>query len=106
MALLHAVPPRPLAVVMDHSGHGSLRSGWMRSKVYPVGHDLKAEGFRAFVAKHQLNVIVLDSRLPADARFGGDPEFMALWTGTDTGDFAVRAAPGGARIAVRKDLLE
>ncbi len=106
MALLHALPPRPLAVVMDHSSYGSIRSGWMASPVFAVAHDRKAEGFRAFVAKHQLGVIVLDHRLPSDARYGGDAAFMALWDETDTGDFVVRTAPGGARIAVRKDLLE
>ena len=106
MALLHALPPRPVAVVMDHGSYGSIRSGWMASPVFAVAHDRKAEGFRAFVAKHQLGVIVLDRRLPADERFGGDPEFMALWNGTDTGDFVVLASPSGARIAVRKDLLE
>ena len=91
---------------MDCDYSSTVVSSWMAPPVYLVPRELKAEGFRAFVGKYRIEVVVLDRRLLSDPRFGGDPEFMALWTGTDTGDFAVRTAPGGARIAVRKDLLE
>ncbi len=104
MALLHSLPPRPVVVVMDHGSYQLLRTGWMASSAVAVGHDRKAENFWAFVAKHRIEVIILDHRLPSDERFGGDPEFMALWNGTNTGNFVVLSSPE-ARIAVRKDLL-
>jgi hypothetical protein len=106
MALLHSLPKRPYTVVADFAYFGTIRALWMAQPVFVVSHFEKAEGFRAFVAKHQIGVVVLDSNLPADPQFGADPEFMALWNGTDTGDFVVLTSPGGVRIAVRKDLLE
>ena len=106
MALLHSLPKRPYTVVADYGYFGTIRTLWMAQPVLAVPHFEKAEGFRAFVAKHQIGVVVLDSNLPSAPQFGNDPEFMALWNGTDTGDFVVLTSPGGARIAVRKDLLE
>ncbi len=103
MVLLRSLPRRPATVVLEY--HFTVRSLWMAQPVSLVWHGYKAESFWAFVAKHGIEVVVLDSRLPSDPRFGGDPEFMALWNGTDTGNFVVLSSPGGARIAVRKDLL-
>jgi hypothetical protein len=106
MALLRALPQRPATIVMDHEGAGSGRVLWMAPPVIVVPHSDKTEGFRLFVARHRIEVVVLARELLSDARFAGDPEFMALWDGTDTGEFAIASSPGGARIAVRKDLLD
>jgi hypothetical protein len=90
---------------MDYGAAGRVRVMWMAPPVVTVSHTEKAESFWSFVARVGIGVIVLDGRLPGDERFGRDREFMALWDGTDTGAFVIRSAPGGARIAVRRDLL-
>jgi hypothetical protein len=105
MALLRALPRRPFTVVMGYEYSSTVLTLWMAQPVAPVSHAQKAESFWGFVAKHRIGVIVLDRRLLDDARFAADQEFMALWNGTDTGAFEIRSAPGGARIAVRRDLL-
>ncbi len=106
MALLRSLPRRPGTVVTDCDHSSTVVTLWMAQPVLLIPREMKAESFWAFVAKHGIEVVLLDSRLPSDPRFGGDPEFMALWNGTDTGNFVVLSSPGGARIAVRKDLLE
>jgi hypothetical protein len=105
MALLRALPRHPSTAVLSYEYSGTVLTLWMAQPVLNVPHAEKAEGFWAFVAKHRIGVIILDRRLLDDARFSTDQEFMALWNGTDTGAFEIRTAPGGARIAVRRDLL-
>jgi hypothetical protein len=104
MGLLRALPRRPFTVVMGYEYSGTVLTLWMAQPVVNVSHAETAEGFGALVAKHRIEVIILDRRLLDDARFSNDQEFMALWDGTDTGAFEIRAAPGGTRIAVRRDL--
>jgi hypothetical protein len=105
MALLRGLPPRPNTRVLHHHHRTPWVTIWMAQPVHFVPPDLKAEGFRAFAARTDIGVVVLDSHLRADARFAGDHEFLALWDETDTGAFAVLKSPGGSRVAVRRDLL-
>ena len=104
MALLRTLPRRPGTVVLDHRFSSTFLTAWMAQPVVLISYDQKAEGFRAFVAKHDLQVIVLQRELLREPAFGADPEFMALWNETDTGPFVVLAS-GDARIAVRRDFV-
>jgi hypothetical protein len=104
LALLHSLPRRPGTVVMDYRYWGDYQTLWMMPPVTLISHESKGEGFRAFVAKHRIQVVVLERELLTDPRFAHDPEFMALWNGTDSGEFVVRSR-GAARVAVRREFL-
>jgi hypothetical protein len=106
MALLHAVERRPPTVVLSRHPFASMMTLWMARPQLFVAPDTKSEGFRAFAARHDVGVVILECRLRADARFATDGEFLALWDETDTGCFAVLRSPGGHRVAVRRDLLK
>jgi hypothetical protein len=105
MALLRGLPRRPSTVVLSYEYSGTVLTLWMAQPVVNVSHAEKAEGFGAFVAKHRIEVIILDRRLLDDTRFSADGEFLALWSGTEPGSFEIHSAPGGTRIAVRRALL-
>lgn len=104
-ALLRTLPPRSGTFVLLHRSAVPVMTGGMAPPVHFIPHQLKAEGFRAFVGRYDIGVVVLDRALRADERFATDPEFLALWDETDPGAFAVLRSPGGHRVAVRRDLL-
>lgn len=105
MTLLRESPVRPPTVVLEHHDGVPMLTAWMARPLRLVSAELKTEGFRAFVARHNIGVVILDSRLRADPRFAGDPEFLELWDETDPGAFAILTAPGGRRVAIRRDRL-
>lgn len=103
-AVLRALPRRGDTVVLMHHPPVLFVTAWMASPVRGVPPELKAEGFREFVARFDIGVMLLDARLRADSRFATDPAFLALWDETGTGPFVVLKT-GSCRVAVRRDLL-
>jgi hypothetical protein len=104
MALLRQLPRKPGTVVLDHRYMSTVLTVWMAQPVTFVSHDLKREGFGAFVAKHGIEVVILERALLDEPAFAGDQEFLELWNETHTGPFVVLAC-GHARVAVRRDLV-
>jgi hypothetical protein len=102
---LRSLPLRPGTGVLAHDPAIPVVVVWIDPPVRVVPHDLKNEGFREFVSRCDVGIVLLDERLQADERFATDPAFRALWDERDTGPFAVLTAPGGHRVAVRRDLL-
>ena len=104
MTLLRAIPRQPKTVVMDYQFGSTVYTLWMAQPVIWISHTFKTEGFRAFVTRYGIQVVILQPALRHDPLFGADPEFLALWNETDTGPFVVLQY-GDARIAVRRDLV-
>lgn len=102
---LRSLPLRPGAGVLAHDPAIPVVAVWIDPPVRVVPHDLKNEGFREFVARCDVGIVLLDERLRGDERFATDPAFRALWDGRDTGPFVILTTPGGHRVAVRRDVL-
>src|SRR6185436_10862930 len=66
-ALLCAIPRRGGATVLRHKPAVPFATVWMAQPVHFVPHELKVEGFRAFVARGDIGVVVLDDELRANA---------------------------------------